>query len=590
MSEGCRVQNVFDIHTLKLNKVETSSIYDATYCRYHEHEQQKEHIRWNLKTLKMNTSLVSPLSPPPPPSLLSTPTTITQDFSFFNDTFFENSISRLVNVGDFGLSLYERCPTNRNANKASSSFSISIYVVILESSESQNPALSIIPSNPEVVVSNNNITNNRAVRPKCSVESIVGGNGNQRGDDPDDEEHNIITRLKLRSSTMASVQEKECMLTTLLLVLMLELTVIVVSMTLARLRILVPDCLRILRMSDECRVQNVFDIHTVKLSKVLKLRASTMPSIVDIMSLNDKRNTNSLLKFDFLTERESEKLEDEQNTSLVSPLSPPPPPSLLSTPTTITQDFSFFNDTFFEKSLSGLVNVGDFGPFLYERCPANRNTNKASSSFSVSIYVVILESSESQNPVLSIIPSDPEVVVSNNNITNNRAGGPKHSVESIVGGNGNLRGDELDDEEDNIITRSYYRCTAIGCNAKKRVDRYMDDPTHVLITYVGLHAHDLPPILPPPSRSFNLYNNSTVSPKLGKGSGVQKPILSDASAGARERMYANNTITSVNVRTGNDSCVNDVGPIEDIGTGLLEDINLSSIAPHYQHHQPTFYS
>ncbi|QHO52899.1 putative WRKY transcription factor [Arachis hypogaea] len=253
--------------------------------------------------------------------------------------------------------------------------------------------------------------------------------------------------------------------------------------------------------------------------------------------------------------------------------------------------------------------------------------------------------------ILSIIPSDPEVVVSNNNITNNRAGGPKHSVESIVGGNGNLRGDELDDEEDNIITRlklrastmasvadtmrmnnkrnknnlskitymtesesesledgykwrkygkkslkkspfprSYYRCTAIGCNAKKRVDRYMDDPTHVLITYVGLHAHDLPPILPPPSRSFNLYNNSTVSPKLGKGSGVQKPILSDASAGARERMYANNTITSVNVRTGNDSCVNDVGPIEDIGTGLLEDINLSSIAPHYQHHQPTFYS
>ncbi|XP_057744835.1 WRKY transcription factor 28-like [Arachis stenosperma] len=350
---------------------------------------------------------------------------------------------------------------------------------------------------------------------------------------------------------------------------------------------------------------------------------------------------------------------EEQNTSLLSPLSPPPLPSLLSTPTTMTQDFSFFNDTFSEKSLSGLVNVGDFGPSLYEWLDiAEKDAPSTETPIkhplpSLSPYVVILESSEvgakSQNSVLSIIPSNRDVVVSNNNITNNRVGGPKRSLESIVGGNGNLRDDEPDEEEDNIITRlklrastmasvtdtmrmnnkrskknlskmtyltesesenfedgykwckygkkslkkspfprSYYRCTAIGCNAKKRVERYMDDPTHVLTTYVGLHAHDLPPILPPPSRSFNLYNNSIVSPKLGKGSGVQKPVLSDASAGAREKMHANNTITSVNVRTDSDSCVNDVGSIEDIGTGLLEDIvNLSSIALHYQHHQPT---
>ncbi|XLT46482.1 hypothetical protein HN873_039086, partial [Arachis hypogaea] len=135
---------------------------------------------------------------------------------------------------------------------------------------------------------------------------------------------------------------------------------------------------------------------------------------------------------------------------------------------------------------------------------------------------------------------------------------------------------------------SYYRCTAIGCNAKKRMERYVDDPTHVLTTYVGLHAHDLPPILTPLSRSFNLYNSSTVSPKFSRGSGVQKLVLSDASAGARKRKHANNIITSVNVRTDSDSCVNDIGSNEDIGTGLLEDIvNLSSIAPHYQHHQPT---
>ncbi|XLS81289.1 hypothetical protein HN51_047120, partial [Arachis hypogaea] len=130
--------------------------------------------------------------------------------------------------------------------------------------------------------------------------------------------------------------------------------------------------------------------------------------------------------------------------------------------------------------------------------------------------------------------------------------------------------------------------SAIGCNAKKRVERYMDDPTHVLTTYVGLHAHNLPPIFLPPSRSFNFYNNSTVSPNLCKGSSVKKSVLSDAGASARERKHANNTITSVNVRTDSDSCVNDVGSIEDIGTGLLEDIvNLSSISPHYQHYQPT---
>ncbi|QHO23384.1 uncharacterized protein DS421_12g363020 [Arachis hypogaea] len=120
------------------------------------------------------------------------------------------------------------------------------------------------------------------------------------------------------------------------------------------------------------------------------------------------------------------------------------------------------------------------------------------------------------------------------------------------------------------------------------MERYVDDPTHVLTTYVGLHAHDLPPILPAPSRSFNLYNSSTVSPKFSRGSGVQKPVLSDAGAGARERKHANNIITSVNVRTDSDSCDNDVASIEDIGTRVFEDIiNLSSIAPHYQHHQPT---
>ncbi|RYR25138.1 hypothetical protein Ahy_B02g058781 [Arachis hypogaea] len=298
---------------------------------------------------------------------------------------------------------------------------------------------------------------------------------------------------------------------------------------------------------------------------------------------------------------------EEQNTSLLSPLSPLPPPSLLPIPTTITQDFSFFNDTFFEKSLSGLwldITKEDALP---------TKTSIKHSLPSMSLYVVILESSEvvaqSQNPVLSIIPSNPEVVLSNNNITNKRVTGPKC--------------DEPDDE-DNIITRLKLRASTMAsvantmsmnnkrnknnlskityltesesvedgykwhkygkkslkkspfpnCNAKKRMERYVDDPTHVLTTYVGLHAHDLPPILPAPSRSFNLYNSSTVSPKFSRGSGVQKPVLSDAGAGARERKHANNIITSVNVRTDSDSCDNDVASIEDIGTR-----NISLLSP-----------
>nr|XP_025647991.1 probable WRKY transcription factor 48 [Arachis hypogaea] len=137
---------------------------------------------------------------------------------------------------------------------------------------------------------------------------------------------------------------------------------------------------------------------------------------------------------------------------------------------------------------------------------------------------------------------------------------------------------------------SYYRCTTIGCNAKKRVERCLNDPTHALTTYEGLHTHNLPPILPPPSRSFGLYNNSTLSSILGRGRGIQKGVASDTGAGARARYHANNAITSVNARTDSGSSVNDVGSLENIGTGLLEDIiNLSSVAPQYHHHryQPT---
>ncbi|RYR61736.1 hypothetical protein HN873_013103 [Arachis hypogaea] len=338
-----------------------------------------------------------------------------------------------------------------------------------------------------------------------------------------------------------------------------------------------------------------------------------------------------------------------------------PPLFSLSIPTTITNDINFFNDTFFDKSLFGLINVADFGLSLYEWLGiAEEDASLVERRVkhllpSLPPNAIILESSgivaHSQNPVISIIPTNnPDVVVANNSNTNNTVG-LKRSATSIVSENVNLRGDELDDEQNNItirlklrestmaliaatmnmnnkrnknnlskftfltksetenledgykwrkygkkslkkspFQRNYYRCTTIGCNAKKRVERCLNDPTYALTTYEGFHTHDLPPILPPPSRSFGLYNNSTLSSILSRGRSIQKGVASNAGAGARARYHTNNTITSVNARTDSGSGVNNIGSLENIGIRLFEDIiNLSSVAPQYHHHrhQPT---
>lgn len=40
--------------------------------------------------------------------------------------------------------------------------------------------------------------------------------------------------------------------------------------------------------------------------------------------------------------------------------------------------------------------------------------------------------------------------------------------------------------------RSYYRCTSSACGVKKRVERSCEDPTTVVTTYEGTHAHPCP--------------------------------------------------------------------------------------------------
>ncbi|XP_042462766.1 probable WRKY transcription factor 43 [Zingiber officinale] len=40
--------------------------------------------------------------------------------------------------------------------------------------------------------------------------------------------------------------------------------------------------------------------------------------------------------------------------------------------------------------------------------------------------------------------------------------------------------------------RNYYRCSSIGCNVKKRVERHQDDSSFVITTYEGVHNHHAP--------------------------------------------------------------------------------------------------
>ena len=39
------------------------------------------------------------------------------------------------------------------------------------------------------------------------------------------------------------------------------------------------------------------------------------------------------------------------------------------------------------------------------------------------------------------------------------------------------------------MSRSYYRCTNPRCNAKKQVERSIEDPETLIVTYEGLHLH-----------------------------------------------------------------------------------------------------
>ena len=43
-----------------------------------------------------------------------------------------------------------------------------------------------------------------------------------------------------------------------------------------------------------------------------------------------------------------------------------------------------------------------------------------------------------------------------------------------------------------MVCRSYYKCTTLGCNVRKHVERASTDPKAVITTYEGKHNHDVP--------------------------------------------------------------------------------------------------
>ncbi|KAJ7953869.1 WRKY transcription factor [Quillaja saponaria] len=57
----------------------------------------------------------------------------------------------------------------------------------------------------------------------------------------------------------------------------------------------------------------------------------------------------------------------------------------------------------------------------------------------------------------------------------------------------------------NPYPRSYYKCTAQGCNVRKHVERASTDPKDVITTYEGKHNHDVPAAK---TSSHNIASNS----------------------------------------------------------------------------------
>uniref|UniRef100_A0A0V0I3Y5 Putative ovule protein n=1 Tax=Solanum chacoense TaxID=4108 RepID=A0A0V0I3Y5_SOLCH len=74
--------------------------------------------------------------------------------------------------------------------------------------------------------------------------------------------------------------------------------------------------------------------------------------------------------------------------------------------------------------------------------------------------------------------------------------------------------------------RSYYRCSSVGCPAKKHVERSSHNPKSVITAYEGQHDHDIPPSRTVMKNTSEADSNTTrISGESTSESGENKHVV-----------------------------------------------------------------
>ncbi|KAI3862689.1 hypothetical protein MKX03_001981 [Papaver bracteatum] len=78
----------------------------------------------------------------------------------------------------------------------------------------------------------------------------------------------------------------------------------------------------------------------------------------------------------------------------------------------------------------------------------------------------------------------------------------------------------------NDYPRSYYKCTFLGCNVRKHVERAATDPKAVITTYEGKHNHDVPVAKNSSHDTANQLRsqNTVVNNRIDFGNSDQQPV------------------------------------------------------------------
>ncbi|KAM4110278.1 hypothetical protein ACB094_03G182900 [Castanea mollissima] len=84
----------------------------------------------------------------------------------------------------------------------------------------------------------------------------------------------------------------------------------------------------------------------------------------------------------------------------------------------------------------------------------------------------------------------------------------------------------------NPYPRSYYKCTTVGCNVRKHVERASSDPKAVITTYEGKHNHDIPAAK---TSSHNTANSIALQSKQDKVLAEKHSLINNMGLGNNEQ-------------------------------------------------------